>query len=310
MSLAWLLAGSVALAHSGAPQSIRVEAAPDAGEWSVVWDTALDQAGPGGLHSDCRSTEFDAPPQADRKRRQWRLECPQSTALNLRLSARQAGPSVLIWVDEAGQTTHQVVVLEDTSRSISPPDVRTPTQILCDYAWAGTRHAAAGLDHLLLLIGLGLAAARQRCPRRATLKTVTAFGLGHAITVGLVGLELAAPPAQWSEAAIALTLVFLGLRTWQGASPPSWRWAAACGLVHGLGFGGGLAQMGLPLGQRLLALGGFNAGVDLTQVLVSTVTVALLATETAQRHLMRLTAGLAALISTVGFAWLWGTWTA
>ena len=68
--------------------------------------------------------------------------------------------------------------------------------------------------------------------------------------------------------------------------------------------------MGLPLGQRLLALGGFNAGVDLTQVLVSTVTVALLATETAQRHLMRLTAGLAALISTVGFAWLWGTWTA
>ena len=107
-----------------------------------------------------------------------------------------------------------------------------------------------------------------------------------------------------------VTLVGFGLRTYQEAAPPTWRWAGVCGLIHGLGFGGALADMGLPLGQSMLALLGFNAGVDLVQVAVSIAAVALLGLPLLARHRPRLSTGLAIVTSTVGFAWLWGTFGA
>lgn len=308
MNAVALLTLPLALAHTGAPAALTVsEVSPK--RWTVDWAHPIDQPGPGTVRSDCRATPW-SPPQlaADRIHHRLTLDCPTSAAPALHLSSDTPTTAVVRILPLQGQPSHTLVDLDPLPFTVHPSPETSAT--LLRYLGAGSLHVLRGLDHLLLLFGLGFAASRQDQPHRATLKTVTAFGVGHAVTVAILGLGLARLPGSWCEAAIAVTLVGFGLRTYQEAAPPTWRWAGVCGLIHGLGFGGALADMGLPLGQSMLALLGFNAGVDLVQVAVSIAAVALLGLPLLARHRPRLSTGLAIVTSTVGFAWLWGTFGA
>jgi len=141
--------------------------------------------------------------------------------------------------------------------------------LMWDYAALGFDHILGGFDHLLFVFGL-LFLVRGK---RALLFTITAFTLGHSLTLSLAALGVAKLPSAPIEVAIALSIFVLAL---QLARCPElrpghrdrrpWRMAAAFGLLHGFGFAGALSEAGLPAGEIPLALFSFNLGIEAGQL--------------------------------------------
>jgi len=171
------------------------------------------------------------------------------------------------------------------------------------YVWHGTWHIWIGFDHILFLVSLLLPAVlvRQggrwvRVPhlRTATsdvVKTVSAFTLAHSVTLALAALDVVALPSRWVESAIALSVVLAALNNvWPRVLARRWVAALAFGLVHGFGFAGVLADLGLPRNTLALSLLGFNVGVELGQLAIVAVvlplTFALRGTKLYRRVLM------------------------
>lgn len=170
------------------------------------------------------------------------------------------------------------------------------------YVWLGVVHILGGLDHLLFVVGLALWV-RGLGPLVATL---TAFTAAHSLTLALAALELVRLPQAPVEACIALSLVLLARAIVVGdlSQKTPWRFAGACGLLHGLGFAGALADIGLPADAVVPALAAFNLGVELGQVaalVVVAVLAAVLLALAPRAPLRRLTAYL---IGGLAVAWL------
>jgi hypothetical protein len=132
---------------------------------------------------------------------------------------------------------------------------------------AGIHHILIGPDHILFLVGLLLLGGGWWSLTRI----VTAFTIGHSITLSLAALNLMAPPAQVVEPAIALSIVFVGadnlLVGTSGRDVRAWI-ALAFGLVHGFGFANVLREFGLPREALGWSLFSFNLGVEVGQLLV------------------------------------------
>ena len=134
-------------------------------------------------------------------------------------------------------------------------------------AWLplGLRHALSGADHLLFVAGLVVLIAELR----TLIAAITAFTIAHSLTLAAAALGVLTLPQAPVEACIALSLVLLAVELTRTApSGPAWRLAAGFGLLHGLGFAGALAGVGLPPGGQVPALLGFNVGVELAQLAV------------------------------------------
>ena len=135
------------------------------------------------------------------------------------------------------------------------------------FAWLGVTHILPlGLDHVLFVAGLALLSPRLG----PLLAQVTAFTLAHTLTLALSTYGAVSLPSRVVEPLIALSIVYVGV---ENAVSPRLRKSRlalvfAFGLLHGLGFAGVLAEMGLPDRHRLLALLAFNAGVELGQIAV------------------------------------------
>jgi hypothetical protein len=104
-------------------------------------------------------------------------------------------------------------------------------------------------------------------------KTITAFTVAHSITLAVATLGYASVPAPPLNAAIALSILFLGpeiVRARRGETSFTiqhpWVVAFAFGLLHGFGFASGLTAIGLPQGDIPLALLMFNVGVEVGQL--------------------------------------------
>jgi hypothetical protein len=137
------------------------------------------------------------------------------------------------------------------------------------YLRLGFEHILLGVDHLLFVLGLMLIVA----DRWMLVKTITAFTIAHSVTLAVATLGYASAPALPLNAAIALSILFLGpevVRRWRGEASFTirhpWVVAFAFGLLHGFGFASGLASMGLPPAEIPLALLLFNVGVELGQL--------------------------------------------
>ncbi|MCP5516826.1 MAG: HupE/UreJ family protein [Verrucomicrobiales bacterium] len=137
------------------------------------------------------------------------------------------------------------------------------------YLRLGVAHILLGVDHLLFVLGLLLIVP----DRWMLLKTVTAFTLAHSLTLAVATLGYAAAPLEPLNAAIALSILFLGpevVRFRRGETSFTlrhpWVVAFAFGLLHGFGFASGLSTLGLPAGEIPLALLLFNLGVEAGQV--------------------------------------------
>ena len=138
------------------------------------------------------------------------------------------------------------------------------------YLGLGIEHILLGVDHLLFVFGLMLLVNGPWM----LVKTITAFTLAHSITLALATLGYVAVPPRPVDAAIALSIMFVGaeiLRARQGrpglAARRPWVVAFAFGLLHGLGFAGALTALGLAPGEIPLALLFFNLGVELGQLM-------------------------------------------
>jgi hydrogenase/urease accessory protein HupE len=137
------------------------------------------------------------------------------------------------------------------------------------YLRLGLEHILLGADHLLFVLGLVLIVAG----RWMLVKTVTSFTVAHSITLGVATLGYASAPLPPLNAAIALSILFLGpeiVRRWRGESSVTirhpWLVAFAFGLLHGFGFASGLTTLGLPQSEIPLSLLLFNIGVEAGQL--------------------------------------------
>lgn len=134
------------------------------------------------------------------------------------------------------------------------------------YVRLGIEHILTGVDHLLFVSGLLLLVNGVR----RLLFTVSAFTLSHTITLTLAALGFVHVPPAPVEAVIALSILFVACEVLRKHDNPQglaqrkpWLVAFSFGLLHGLGFAGGLSAAGLPAGHIPLALGFFSAGVEI-----------------------------------------------
>jgi hydrogenase/urease accessory protein HupE len=137
------------------------------------------------------------------------------------------------------------------------------------YLTLGIEHILFGIDHLLFVLGL-LLIVRDRW---MLLKTITSFTIAHSITLAIATLGYATAPILPLNAAIALSILFLGpevVRSMRGETSRTirhpWVVAFAFGLLHGFGFASGLTTLGLPTHEIPIALLLFNVGVEMGQL--------------------------------------------
>ena len=137
------------------------------------------------------------------------------------------------------------------------------------YLRIGAEHMLFGWDHLLFVLGLLLLT-----PVRKILWVITAFTAGHSLTLAITALGLFRLPSGPVELLIALSIFFLAVEVVRKLAGKTsltirqpWLVAAGFGLLHGLGFAGALADIGLPKGQEIWALLLFNLGVEIGQIL-------------------------------------------
>ena len=154
-------------------------------------------------------------------------------------------------------------------------------QTLRQYAADGVWHIWIGYDHILFLLSLLLPAvlirrAGQWDPAPTlrgsfveVLKVVTAFTLAHSITLSLAAMQIISLPSRLVESVIAASVVVAALNNLRGTiDKRRWVMAFAFGLIHGFGFASVLADLGLPQGALVLALIGFNGGVEIGQLAI------------------------------------------
>ena len=153
--------------------------------------------------------------------------------------------------------------------SVTLGGATTGAQRAASYLKLGVEHILMGVDHLLFVLGLLLVVS----DRWMLVKTITSFTIAHSLTLAVATLGFASAPLPPLNAAIALSIMFLGpeiVRTWRGETSFTirhpWVVAFAFGLLHGFGFASGLTAMGLPKAEIPLALLLFNVGVEIGQM--------------------------------------------
>ena len=152
-------------------------------------------------------------------------------------------------------------------------------EVAATYLSLGVEHILFGFDHLLFVLALVILV---RDWRRVAV-TVTAFTIAHSITLAVATLDLVNVPGPPVEATIALSIVLVAVEILNARhGKPSfterlpWLVAFSFGLLHGFGFAGALAEVGLPQHAIPVALLFFNIGVEVGQLIFVAVVLSLI----------------------------------
>jgi len=182
----------------------------------------------------------------------------------------------------------------------------------------GVWHIWIGFDHVLFLLALLLPAVltyeggRWQAVARFgpafwdVARVVTSFTVAHSITLSLAALGVVALPSRLVEATIAFSVVLAALNNVRPVFE-QWRWvmAFAFGLIHGFGFASVLADLGLPREGLVLALVGFNLGVEAGQLAIVVAFLPLAFMLRSQVFYRRaLMSGGSLLVALLAFAWM------
>jgi hydrogenase/urease accessory protein HupE len=275
LALLWLCAPLAALqAHELQPAYLELRQT-DPETWRVLWKVParadLQDAIRPRLPENCRVTSEPVRVKTtDGIVEQFSISAPgglDNRPVAVEGAAAAIADALVRVVRSDGST--QVFRLTPTSLS----HVIEPTPSRWRQAWTylslGVEHILMGVDHLLFVLGL-LLIVRDRW---MLLKTITSFTLAHSITLGIATLGYASAPLPPLNAAIALSILFLGpemVRAERGQTSLTirqpWLVAFAFGLLHGFGFASGLTSLGLSRGEIPLALLLFNLGVEIGQL--------------------------------------------
>jgi hydrogenase/urease accessory protein HupE len=188
----------------------------------------------------------------------------------------------VVLIDGLDQTSTDVLVRFDFADGANEARRLTPTnpffivpsqpnalEVARTYSLLGVEHILFGIDHLLFVLALLMLVKGTR----RIVVTVTAFTIAHSLTLAgatLGFVNIAIPPV---EAVIALSIMFVASEIIHGRRgrpglTEKYPWAVAFtfGLLHGFGFAGALAEIGLPQSSIPLALLFFNIGVEIGQL--------------------------------------------
>ncbi|MCX7677354.1 MAG: HupE/UreJ family protein [Alteraurantiacibacter sp.] len=217
----------------------------------------------------------------DAVRLTFTIAAPQPPALAVQAHLFPYDPQhqTFVNISEQGQLVQQwILSAGSASRTHYAGTAAGVLAVLETYIPAGVHHILIGPDHILFVIGLILLGGGWR--RLALI--VTAFTLGHSVTLTLAALGHVALPSAIVEPLIALSIVVVGAdNLLRGKEPEKSRdlralFAFAFGLIHGFGFAYVLGEFGLPQARLAWALLGFNLGVEIGQLaIVLAVAVAL-----------------------------------
>jgi hydrogenase/urease accessory protein HupE len=200
----------------------------------------------------------------------WTVDCGSGGLVGERVGVGGLGDSglaALVRVTLADGRLVQGIVTAGRP-AIDVPSRPRPWDVVRDYVWLGVEHILGGPDHLLFVFGLVLLAGTVR----RVAATVTAFTLGHSVTLSLAALGLVTLPTAPIEMLIAASVLALAAELAREPDRPTlmrrfpWGMAATFGLLHGLGFAAALAEAGLPQSDIPLALFAFNVGIEIGQL--------------------------------------------
>lgn len=179
---------------------------------------------------------------------------------------------IFVQIDYLDGEPKSVLVRPDNPRLNLAGPAKSPAG---DYLVIGIEHVAFGWDHLLFIIGLTLLVTR-----RQIIGVATTFTIAHSLTLLVTALGFVSLPSRPVEILIAGSIVLIAVEVMRKRAGKSslalrrpWVIAAIIGLIHGLGFAGALADIGLPKGRELWALLLFNIGVEIGQVVVIILTL-------------------------------------
>jgi hydrogenase/urease accessory protein HupE len=263
-------------AHRFAPSLLKVnETAPQ--QYNMVWKTpaqGVSNVPLKPLWPESCEIKNVSPPQLENTGvvTSWQLQCADLGEDGLvgetlgvsGLGANQASAMVLVSLLDGRQYQQ---VLDTEQPEFVVPAESTTGDVAGDYTRLGIEHIWTGFDHLMFVFGLLLLVGGGR----RLLWTITAFTLGHSITLSLVTLGFLDYPVALVEFAIALSIFVLAVELTRTEKHDAlwrnpWWLAGGFGLLHGMGFAGALAETGLPQDNVPLALLFFNVGIEIGQI--------------------------------------------
>lgn len=281
-----LLPIDAARAHRFAPSLLRVEETTSQ-SYQVIWKTPIQTTSNVPLEpvfpKACKITgKSPAVQEGTGLVIGWTLDCSalgaeglvDQTLVVTGLGENQASAIVMLSLRDG--RTYQGVVNAENPRFLVPAS-RSQSAVMSDYSVFGIEHIWSGLDHLMFVFGLLLLVGGGA----RLLWTITAFTIGHSITLAAVTLRAFDYPVALIEFIIALSIFVVALELSQGLRNAAdsidapqgglirrypWWLAGGFGLLHGMGFAGALAEIGLPQGNVPLALLFFNLGIEIGQI--------------------------------------------
>ena len=305
---------STAAAHPLAPSLIRVtEYAP--GQADVTWKTPKRKV-PGSklepvLPDHCRPlSEPTLHEEGSARIYTWPIDCGERGFSNASFGAdgiAESKTDVIVHLELLDGRTYRSI-LTDTEPRWIVPEAQSNWDVFTSYVRLGFEHIVSGFDHLSFLFGLMLLVSMRRL-----VWVVTAFTIGHSITLALSAMDVVHVQQRPVEILIALSI---GIVAWEvvrlaRAERTSFTklpamMAATFGLLHGLGFAGALREVGLPQGAIPLSLFSFNVGIELGQlafVALALIPVAMVSSSSSSWRTIRIAS--AYVIGSLAFYWVY-----
>ena len=173
---------------------------------------------------------------------------------------------------------------------------------LSSFVRLGIEHIFTGYDHILFLFGLLLVGTGLR----NLVAVVTSFTVAHSATLALATLGVVTPVPWTIEAAIALSIAYIGIENLFVPNPRyRWKISFLFGLVHGFGFATVLRDMHLAQTGLAMSLFGFNTGVEIGQIAIVSVMYPLLQLLARTPYRLAVTRVASCVITAVGLFWFY-----
>jgi hydrogenase/urease accessory protein HupE len=272
LAIYFVLFSASSLADKLAPSLLQIDEI-QANHYQVLWRTPIGaKISPEPiLPESCQSDTPSIAQENTKLERRWLATCDGGLkGKTLAVDALAASQTIaMLRFQPLTGNLQQVMLIPEASKYIVPK-MSSGESVFSQYIRLGFEHILGGNDHLFFVTALLLLAGSWL----AVVKTVSAFTLGHSVTLALVSFELITVWPPLVELSIAATILILALElsrprlsdTQPYIKRHPWLVASLFGLIHGLGFAGALQEIGIPASDVVSALLAFNVGIELGQL--------------------------------------------